>query len=126
MFLNRTQHGRTLSAFDHASRRWAAIPLCDPHDPITQRPSSHPADAHAVGKQTLTLTSWNIQASQTKPVARSELILGHIFKGPQFPDIILLREVKSSVRQFLLSDPRVRSSFLTTDAEDDASFKGVP
>ena len=126
MFLNRTRHGRALSAFDHASRRWAVIPLRDSHEPITQRPSSHPANAHAVGKQTLALTSWNIQASQTKPVARSELILDHIFKGPKFPDIILLQEVKSSVRQFLLSDPRVRSSFLTTDAEDDTSFKGVP
>ena len=60
------------------------------------------------------------------PVARSQLILDHILKGPKFPDIILLQKVASSVRQSLLSDPRVRSSFLTTDAEDDTSFKGVP
>ena len=126
MFLNRPRYGRALSAFDQASRRWAAIPLRDPHDPITQTPSPHPADAHALRKESLTLTSWNIQASQTKPVARSELILDHIFKGPKFPDIIFLQEVRSIVRQSLLSDPRVRSSFLTTDAEDDTSFKGVP
>jgi tyrosyl-DNA phosphodiesterase 2 len=31
-----------------------------------------------------------------------------------------------SVRESLLSDPRVRSSFLTTDAEDDRAFKLVP
>lgn len=104
-----------------------AIPLRDPDDSITQTPSSsRPADAHAVGKQTLSLTSWNIQASHSRPVERSELILDHIFKGPKFPDIILLQEVLSSVRQSLLSDPRVRSSFLTIDAEDDKSFKGVP
>ncbi|CAA7260627.1 unnamed protein product [Cyclocybe aegerita] len=108
MFLNRNRVGRALSAFDHASHRWAAIPLRDPHDPITQRPSSSPlADAHAVGKQMLSLTSWNIQASQSKPVARSELILDHILKGPNFPDIILLQEVASRVRQSLLSDPRL-------------------
>ncbi|KAG8734657.1 hypothetical protein FRC10_011553 [Ceratobasidium sp. 414] len=123
LFLNRLRVSRALSSFDHASHRWAAIRLRNPHDPITQRPSSSP---HAVGKQTLSLTSWNIQASQSKPVARSQLILDHILKGPKFPDIILLQEVASSVRQSLLSDPRVRSSFLTTDAEDDTSFKGVP
>ena len=126
MFLNRIRVSRALSAFDHASNRWAAIPLRDPHDPITQRPSSCPADAHAVGKQTLSLTSWNIQASQPRSVARSKLILDYIFKGPKFPDIILLQEVASSARQSILSDPMVRSSFLTTDAEDDTSFKGVP
>lgn len=126
MFLNRNRLGRALSSFDHANHRWAAIPLRGPHDLITQRLSSRPADAHAVGKQTLSLTSWNIQASQPKPVARSELILDHIFKGPKFPDIIFLQEVASSAREYLLSDSRVRSSFLTTDAEDDTSFKGVP
>lgn len=126
MFLNRIRVSRSLSAFDHTSHRWAAIPLRNPHDPITQRPSSRPADAHAVGKQTLSLTSWNIQAPRSKPVARCGLILDHIFKGPKFPDIIFLQEVASSARQFLLSDHRVRSSFLTTDAEDETSFKGVP
>ena len=114
-------------AFDHASHRWAAIPLIDPHDSITQSSSSsRPADTHAVGKQTLSLASWNIQASQFRPVVRSELILDHILKGPRFPDIIFLQEVSPSVRRSLLSNPRVRSSFLTTDAEDDTSFKGVP
>ena len=126
MFLNRNRVGRALSAFDHASHRWAAIPLHDQHDPLTQRSSSRPADAHTVGKQTLSLTSWNIHASQSRPAARSERILDHILKGPTFPDIIFLQEVALNARQSLLSDPRVRSSFLTTDAEDDRSFKGVP
>ena len=114
---------RALSSFNHVTHRWAAIPLRDPHHPITQRPSSHPADA--IGKQSLSLTSWNIQASQSA-VARSKLIFDHIFKGPKFSDIIHLQEVTSSVRQSLLDDPRVRSGFLTTDAEDDMSFKRVP
>src|SRR5258708_39830710 len=41
----------------------------DLHDSITQRPSSHPADA--IGKQSLCLMSWNIQ---TWLVACSKLI----------------------------------------------------
>jgi tyrosyl-DNA phosphodiesterase 2 len=115
---------RALSSFNHLTHRWAAIPLRDPHhDPFTQRPS-HPADA--IGKQSLTLTSWNIQASQSAPVARSKLILDHILKGPKFSDIIHLQEVAFSVRKSLLDDPRVRSGFLTTDAEDDTSFKLLP
>jgi tyrosyl-DNA phosphodiesterase 2 len=64
--------------------------------------------------------------SLSRAVARSELILDHVFKGPKFPVIIFIQEVASSVRQSLPSDPRVRSSFLTTDAEYETSFKGVP
>jgi tyrosyl-DNA phosphodiesterase 2 len=67
-----------------------------------------------------------MQASQPKPAARCELILDHILKGHSFPDIIHLQEVATSARHSLLNDPRIRSSFLTTDAEDDTSFKGVP
>ena len=115
---------RALPSFNHVTHRWAAIPLRDPRHPITQRPSSHPADV--IGKQSLSLTSWNIQASQAEPVARSKLILIHILKGPKFSDIIHLQEVTSSVRRSLLDDPRVRSGFLTTDAEDNTSFKGLP
>ncbi|KAG8902468.1 hypothetical protein FRC00_006682 [Tulasnella sp. 408] len=127
MFLYRNRHARALSAFDHASQRWAAIPLRDPHDPITQRPSSsRPAHARAVGKQTLSLASWNIQASKPRTGERAELILDRIFEGPKLPDIVLLQEVASSARKSLLSNPRVRSSFLTTDAEDDTSFNGLP
>jgi len=47
-------------------------------------------------------------------------------KGPKSSDIIHLQEVASSVRQSLLDDPRVHSGFLTTDAEDDTSFKRLP
>ncbi|KIK00672.1 hypothetical protein K443DRAFT_99968, partial [Laccaria amethystina LaAM-08-1] len=42
-------------------------------------------DAHVADEHTLSLTSWNNQASQSRPAARSELILDHIFKGPKFP-----------------------------------------
>ncbi|KAG6871394.1 hypothetical protein C0995_005158 [Termitomyces sp. Mi166 len=127
MFLSRPKVSRALSAFDHVSRCWAGIPLRNPHSPINQEPSPSPtANAHAVGRQSLSLTTWNIQASQAKPVERSELILSHILEGPKRPDIIHLQEVAPSVRQHLLSDSRVRSSFLTTDAEDDTAFKEVP
>ena len=115
-----------LSPFDHVSNRWAAIPLRDPHAPIKQRPSlSRPADVHNVGRQSLSLTTWNIQASWPKPVERSELILDHILKGPKFPDIVFLQEVVPEVRQSLLSDSTLRLSFLTTDAEDDTAFKSI-
>lgn len=116
---------RVLSAFNHAIQRWTAIPLRDPHDQVTQRPSFyHPTNP--IRKQRLSLTSWNIQASPSGTVARSKAIFDHILKGSKFSDIILLQEVTSEDRQFLLDDPRVRSGFLTTDAEDETSFKGVP
>lgn len=110
---------RALSSFNHVTHRWAAMPLRDPH----QRPSSNPADA--IGNQSLTLTSWNIQA-WPGPLARSKFILDHILNGPNFSDIIHLQEVTPSVRQSILDDPRVRSGFLMTDAEDDTSFQRVP
>lgn len=126
-FLHAERVSRAVSAFDHANRRWAVIPLRNSHDPFTQRPScSRPADVHVVGKQTLSLTSWNIQAAWSRPAARSEFILDHIFKGPKFLDIVFLQRVTSSVRESLLSDPRVQSSFLTTDAEDATSCADVP
>ena len=80
MFLNRNRLHHALSSFNHVTHHWAAIPLHDLHDSITQRPSSHPADT--IGKQSLCLMSWNIQ---TWPVAHSKLI------------------------QFPLNDPRVHS-----------------
>jgi len=95
MFLNRLHCA--LSSFSHVTHRWAAIPLCDLHHPITQ---THSSDA--IGKQSLSLTSWNIQASQSGPVARSKLSLDQILKGPKSSNIIHLQEVASSVRQSLL------------------------
>ena len=88
--LNLPRLNRALSSFNPVTHRWAAIPLRDhdPHEPITQRPSSH---------ESLTLTSWNIQASEVGDVARSKLILDHILKGPKCSDIIHLQEVTFSV-----------------------------
>ncbi|KLO16956.1 hypothetical protein SCHPADRAFT_191910 [Schizopora paradoxa] len=118
-----TRISRALSAFDHASRRWAAIPLRDTHESepalFSQKPSSR--------KHTLSLTTWNLWAYRSRSTAaRSELILDHVLKAPKFPDIIFLQEVSSSARRSLLENPRVRSSFLTTDAGDDSAFKGKP
>ncbi|KAK2460377.1 hypothetical protein APHAL10511_007542 [Amanita phalloides] len=76
---------RALSAFDRASKRWTAIPLHTPHDPVTQRPGPSPAVAHAVGRQTLSFTSWNIQANVYRHDERAELILDHVLQGPRFP-----------------------------------------
>jgi tyrosyl-DNA phosphodiesterase 2 len=130
IYLGGPRVNRALSAFDHASHRWAAIPLRDPHASINsdQRPSRpRPANAHHVGlRQTLSLTSWNIYVSHLWRLERFRLLFDHILEGPKRPDIIHLQEVTSIVRQSLLSDSRVRSDFLVTDAEDDAAFKGFP
>ena len=121
MYRAKNRLSRVLSSFDHSSHRWVAIPLRDTNGSITQKPASAPADAHAISKQTLSLTSWNIQASYYTPVERCELILDHISKGPKASDIIFFQEVMPKVREALLSNPTVRSDFLTTDAEDDTS-----
>src|ERR1700760_4107978 len=110
MFLHRPRLNRALSAFDHANHRWMAIPLRDPHHPIVPRPSSSRlGDTPVFRKQTLTLITWNVQASKSRREARTELILDHILKGPKLPDVIHLQEVVSSVRQYLLDDHRIRS-----------------
>ena len=114
---------RFLSAFDPAARRWTALPLCQ-HTASIPRPSPRPANRRTVCEQ-LSLTSWNIHASPFKRVERSQLILDRIL-GPKSSDIIFLQEVASDVRQSVLDDPRVRSRFLTSDAENDTAFKGVP
>ncbi len=54
LFLHRPRVSRALSAFDHASRRWAAIPLRDPHESTTQCPHSpRLADSYAVAEKIL-------------------------------------------------------------------------
>lgn len=113
---------RALSAFNHSTHRWAAISLRNVQGAPTQRPSLPPRH---INKQRLSLVSWNINAFHSRPVARSKLILDHILKGPKFPDIIILQEVTSGVRDILLNDSRVCSGFLTTDAEDGTSFDNV-
>lgn len=120
---------RALSAFQIAAGRWTAIPLLNPRVPTSQTTTTTttPHSSETIGKQTLTLTSWNIQASPSiTAVARSKHILNHILKGSKSSDVIHLQEVTSSVRKSLLDDPTIRSSFLMSDAEDDASFSGVP
>ncbi|KAF5330221.1 hypothetical protein D9611_010591 [Ephemerocybe angulata] len=181
MALNSPRVSRALSAFDHISHRWAAMPMRDPNrapttqtrrpppshpvtapvvsrpsllddvslrraagmslrDPnapaTTQRPSSPssddsescplPGNAPVVARQSLSLVTWNINAGGWRHVERAERILSHILEGPKCPDILLLQEVVSPVREFLLGDARIRSQFLTTDAEDETAFKGVP
>jgi tyrosyl-DNA phosphodiesterase 2 len=98
---------RALSAFNPSTRMWA---------PISSRNAQ---------TQRLSLTSWNIDAFSSRAISRAELILGHILKGLEYPDIFL-QEVTPGVRAFLLDDARVRAAFLVTDAEDQTSFEKVP
>ncbi|KAI0337093.1 hypothetical protein BDW22DRAFT_1471227, partial [Trametopsis cervina] len=106
-----------LSAFDDAARRWTALSLRQHTASIPKPSPPRPANRRTLGKQ-LSLTSWNVHVSPFKRVERFQLILDRIL-GPKSSDIILLQEVASDVRQ-------VRSRFLTSDAEDDTAFKGVP
>ncbi|KAG6827481.1 hypothetical protein H0H92_011612 [Tricholoma furcatifolium] len=105
---------RALSAFNHAARRWAPLPL---RDATTNRLSP---------TQSLSLISWNIDAFSSRPVARAKLILNHVLEGLNSPDIIFLQEVSSDIRTSILNEARVRSAFLVTDAEDQTSFEDVP
>jgi tyrosyl-DNA phosphodiesterase 2 len=70
----------------------------------------------------LSLVTWNIDAFSPQPITRTKLILSQILNTRTPPDIIFLQEVRSPVRTSLLNDPNIRAAFLTTDAEDDASF----
>ncbi|KAF8636821.1 hypothetical protein AX16_010948 [Volvariella volvacea WC 439] len=120
---NPKKFSRFLSAFDPATRRWTTLPLCQ-HTASIPRPSARPANHYTVRKQ-LSLTTWNIHASPFKHVECSQLILDCIL-GSKSSDIIFLQEVVSDVRQSVLDDPRVHLRFLTSNAENDADFKGVP
>jgi len=102
---------RTLSAFNHSTRRWAPIPSRIAQNQVTQG---------------LSLVSWNIDAYSSRPVSRAKLILNHILEGPRSPDILFLQEVTPDVRASLLDDARVRAAFLVTDTEDQTSFEDVP
>ncbi|EJF59116.1 hypothetical protein DICSQDRAFT_182188 [Dichomitus squalens LYAD-421 SS1] len=114
---------RLLSAFDPVAGRWTALPLRQ-HTVSIRRPSPRPAHSRTVREQ-LSITSCNIHAVPFKRVERSQLILDRIL-GHKSSDIIFLQEVASDVRQCVLDDPRVRLRFLTSDAEDDTAFQGVP
>lgn len=72
------------------------------------------------------MISWNVDGFSSRAVSRANLILGHILEGPKSPDVIFLQEVTPSVRDSLLDDARVRAAFLTTDAENQTLFEGVP
>lgn len=117
---------RALSIFNTTTQRWTAIPLRDPQQSATPTPSS-PHQDHAISKQSLSLATWNIQASSSGPAARCERVLEHILNGSTpAPDIIFLQEVTFGARQALLDNPAVRAGFLTTDAEDGRAFIDLP
>jgi tyrosyl-DNA phosphodiesterase 2 len=114
---------RTLSAFDRSARSWVPIPSQDAQG---QRLSLASRNIDTLRTQRLSLISWNIDAFSSRPVARAKLILDHILEGPRSSDIIFFQEVTPHVRSSLLDDPRVRTAFLATDAEDQTSFEDVP
>jgi len=59
------------------------------------------------------------------PISYCKPILNNILKGPKSPNIIFLQEVTSNIQDSLLSDARVCSDFLVTDAEDNISFNDI-
>jgi tyrosyl-DNA phosphodiesterase 2 len=119
---------RTLSAFNHSTRRWAPIlPWRNAQSQVTQAPSLTSRNLNIdTWTQRLCLISWNIDAFSSRPISRAQLILDHILEGLKSPDIIFLQGVTLNVRASLLNDVRVRAGFLVTDAEDQTSFEDVP
>jgi tyrosyl-DNA phosphodiesterase 2 len=116
---------RTLSTFNSSTRTWAPLPSRNAQGQVMQTQTRTQTQTQT---QTLSLISWNIDAFSSRPVSRAKLILSHILEGlgPNPPDIIFLQEVTLEVRASLLADPRVRATFLVTDAEDERSFEDVP
>ena len=112
---------RTLSAFNHYTRRW--IPA--PSGVISHLPLSRPS-SDIPSAPTLSLVSWNIDAFSPRPIARSKLILNHILETAEPPDIIFFQEVTTGVRDSLINNTRIRGTFFITDAEDRTSFEDVP
>ncbi|KAK7052010.1 hypothetical protein R3P38DRAFT_1633159 [Favolaschia claudopus] len=113
---------RALLAFDSTSHGWGSISLRNAVHAIA--PPVNPR------KQTPSLTSFNILASQIGPfgaIERSTRFLDCIFTSNSSTDIIHLQEVSSDVRQLLLDDSRVRAGFLLTDTEEHSGeFCGTP
>lgn len=90
-----------LSAFNRSAQRWDHIP-------------------HATQK--LSLVSWNLNYLSQWPLTRTKLILNHILEAPKFPDIIFLQEATCETWPTILSDERVRASFLVTDAKEEGQL----
>jgi tyrosyl-DNA phosphodiesterase 2 len=110
---------RTLSAFNASTRSWVSV-----SSRIQSNIPTLPRSRHV--QETLTLTSWNIDAFSPRPGARASRILSHILGGPNSTDIVFLQEVTRGVRASLLREASVFSGFFATDAEDETSFEGVP
>ncbi|KAF9449064.1 hypothetical protein P691DRAFT_813164 [Macrolepiota fuliginosa MF-IS2] len=110
---------RTLSAFKPSNRLWAPVSLrCTPSQVTQQHAPRVPS--------CFSLTTQNLDAFSSRPVARAKLLLNGILEESKRPDIIFLQEVTSDVRTSILGNPKVREAFLVTDAEDKTSFEGVP
>jgi len=106
---------RTFSAFKSSNQLWTPVSSrCAPNQ-VTQQLSL---------TSRFSLITQNFDAFSPRPVARANLLLGDILE--KHPDIIFLQEVTSDVRTSILGNPKVRESFLVTDAEDQTSFEGVP
>ncbi|CAG9985644.1 unnamed protein product [Clonostachys byssicola] len=107
---------RTLSMFQPSVRRWVAAP-----------PRLDEANVgQGVKSAIYSLSSWNINAFWPRPVARATAIINLLLSEAHLSsDIIFLQEVTREVRSSLLRDPRIRSNYLATDAEDTAAFNDV-
>jgi tyrosyl-DNA phosphodiesterase 2 len=110
---------RALSAYQQPKRLWAAvssISRCAPKQWTEQLALTSP----------FSLTTLNLNAFSSRPVARAKQLLDELLKESNPPDIIFLQEVTSDVCTSILGNPKVREAFLVTDAEDQTSFEGVP
>uniref|UniRef100_A0A8H7K3K3 Endonuclease/exonuclease/phosphatase domain-containing protein n=1 Tax=Bionectria ochroleuca TaxID=29856 RepID=A0A8H7K3K3_BIOOC len=111
-----------LSIFNPSIRRWIAAP-----SHLTGSKSDISKSSQNTKSPHYCLSTWNIDASSARPVARATAIINHLLAPSSPPsDIVFLQEVTLEVRNHLLQDSRIRSGFIVTDAEDIAAFEDVP
>lgn len=120
--MNASKLQRSLSVFIPTTRQWAPVSSIYAPNPVTRQ---FPPPTR------FSLITQNLDGLSSRPIARARklldnLLLNHLVRESQVPDIIFLQEVTRGVRKSILDDPNIRDAFFVTDAEDGTSFDGVP
>lgn len=102
-----------LSCFSPTARRW--LPVFSQH---IHRPGLQNATKARLIIPPFDIVSWNIDFASSQASPRCRSIIDRIFEDG-VPDVLCLQEVRSEVQNTLLSNPKIREAFLTTNAEVD-------
>lgn len=101
--------------YNPISHGWAALKSQDSSS-ITERTINQ--TARSSEKQRLTLLTWNVDAARPRPRARIAAMLSYILTLSPPVDIIFLQEVSRLALEVIRDDPRIRSCWFSTDADD--------